>query len=146
MGNWIEWGIKKSISEYPNFTLNVLSKTSGQTELGVYDFHYNNDPKYQNNIHYCETTIKRNWFLHEFQNKVSDKSFDCIQKSDQNRSLAFAFAKGDYYIFNGNEISQSLQWNDLKNRLWLVINKVSNNKQSIILHNQKYKLKKWRLS
>ena len=54
--------------------------------------------------------------------------------------LAFAFAQGCYYVYNGTEIPRELTWENLQNHSWMVINKVKHNRQSMIIEDHKYKL------
>lgn len=56
------------------------------------------------------------------------------------RMLAFTFTQGKYWIFNGKEGDDELKWDSLKDKAWVVLNKVSNNKQTQIVKNGAYKL------
>ena len=141
MGGCINWGVKKNTLEFPNYTLKVVTKTSGQTDLGIFDFHYNNDPQFEDKILSRETIIKRNWFLHALNSKTNDKITIKGDRQLQTRFISFVFTKGNYFIFNGNDPSENFKWEEIKNQLWLVINKVANNKQSMHLTGGKYKLR-----
>ena len=57
------------------------------------------------------------------------------------RMLAFTFTQGKYWVFNGKETSHELTWENLKNKAWIVLNNVANNKQSLFLNKEKYRLK-----
>lgn len=57
------------------------------------------------------------------------------------RMLAFTFTQGKYWVFNGKETSHELTWDNLKNKAWIVLNNVVNNKQSLFINKEKYRLK-----
>jgi hypothetical protein len=57
------------------------------------------------------------------------------------RMLAFTFTQGKYWVFNGKEISHDMSWENIKNKAWIVLNHVANNKQSLFIKKEKYRLK-----
>ena len=141
MGNCADLSSVKTGSDYSDFTLKVISKISGEPENGVFDFQYNNHTEYHDRISSWTAEIKTNWFLHAMQTeKKEEKENDKKPSFIQNKMLAFAFAQGSYYIYNGTEIPRELTWENLQNHSWMVINKVRHNKQSMIIDDHKYKL------
>lgn len=56
------------------------------------------------------------------------------------RMLAFTFTQGKYWVFNGKESEPELKWDQLKDKAWMVLNKVNKNKQTQIVKNGQYKL------
>mmetsp|Transcript_30723 Transcript_30723/g.30250 ORF Transcript_30723/g.30250 Transcript_30723/m.30250 type:complete len:185 (+) Transcript_30723:202-756(+) len=56
------------------------------------------------------------------------------------RMLAFTFTQGKFWVFNGKETEEDLSWETLKDRAWVVMNKIYKNKQNCIVKNNKYKI------
>lgn len=56
------------------------------------------------------------------------------------RMLAFTFTQGKFWVYNGKELLEDLKWENLKNRAWVVMNKINTNKQNLIIKKNKYKL------
>lgn len=74
------------------------------------------------------------------QSEVDHDKHEQKKSSVHNRMLAFTFSLGKYYVFNGVEMPKELTWENIQDKAWIVINKVRNNKQTMLLDSGKYKL------
>ncbi len=69
-----------------------------------------------------------------------DEEENRVTSSVHARMLAFTFTQGKFWVFNGKETDKDLSWETLKDRAWVVMNKIHKNKQNCIIKNNKYKI------
>lgn len=128
--------------EYPDFTLNVISKISGDPEKCLFDFQYNDSEEHTDKISSWKAVVKTNCFLHAMQSEVVAQGEEEKKAAAvHDRMLAFTFSQGKYWIFNGKENEKTHSWETLKDKAWVILNNIKNNKQSLLVKKDKYKLK-----
>jgi hypothetical protein len=60
MGSCTSTSAGEYTGDYPNFTLNVISKISGDPEKCLFDYQYNNSDEHKDKISSCEAVVKTN--------------------------------------------------------------------------------------